>query len=172
MWAIWLGQNSLIFTGKSIPYHSLKQNSISHAIEFFFLSTVPLSHSPLSSVLYIRWSPTPFPFITLNTNESSLGNPSRSGAGGVARSATGEWLWGLALHLGVTNNTMTELWGIREALVRVWTNGYYRGCLQTDSLLVYKWLTTNEDYPMEFSNLMLDCRWLLSKDWEVHIEHK
>ena len=37
MWAIWLGRNSLIFMGKSIPYHNLKQNAISHATEFFFL---------------------------------------------------------------------------------------------------------------------------------------
>ena len=40
-----------------------------------------------------------------------------------------------------------------------------------DSFLAYKWLITNEDYPMEFSNLVLACRWLLSGDWEVHIEH-
>ena len=31
LWVIWLGQNSLIFMGKSIPYLSLKQNAISHA---------------------------------------------------------------------------------------------------------------------------------------------
>ena len=89
----------------------------------------------------------------------------------MPRLANGEWLWGFAMHLVVTNNTMAELWGIREALVRAWTNGYYRVCLQTDSLLAYKWLKTNEDYPMEFSNLVLACRWLLSGDWEVHIEH-
>ena len=59
---------------------------------------------------------------------------------------------------------MAELWGNREALVRAWTNGYYRVCLQTDSLLAYKCLKTNEDYPMEFSNLVLACKWLLSGD--------
>ena len=59
---------------------------------------------------------------------------------------------------------MAELWGIRESLVRAWANGHHRVCLQTNSLLAYKWLNTNEDYPMKFSNLILDCRWLLSKD--------
>ena len=24
---------------------------------------------------------------------------------------------------------------------------------------------------MEFSNLVLDCRWLLNRDWEVRVEH-
>ena len=89
----------------------------------------------------------------------------------MPRLANGEWLWGFAMHLVVTNNTMAELWGIREALVRAWTNGYYRVCLQTDSLLAYKWLKTNEDYPMEFANLILDCRWLLNRDWEACVEH-
>lgn len=106
IWAIWLGQNSLIFTGKFIPYHTLKQNVISHAIEFFFLSAVSAGCSSPYSFNFIRWSLTPFPYITLNIDGSLLGNPERSGAGCVARSANGEWLWGFSLHLGVTNNTM------------------------------------------------------------------
>ena len=75
--------------GKSIPYLSLKQNAISHATEFFFLSTVPFEYSSPSSYIYIRWSPAPFPFITLNTDGSSLGNPGESGAGG--RSSLSKW---------------------------------------------------------------------------------
>jgi len=112
----------------------------------------------------IRWSLAPFPYVTLNTDGSSLGNLGESGVGGVACAANGEWLWGFSLHLGVTNNTMAKLWGIREALVWAWAKGHHRVCLQTDSLLTYKWLKTNEDYPMEFSNLILDCRWLLNRD--------
>ncbi|KAF3972467.1 hypothetical protein CMV_004038 [Castanea mollissima] len=99
MWAICLGCNSLIFVGKFIPYHTLKQNAIAHAIEFFFLNTVLLHQLPLYSLNYIRWSPTPFPYVTLNTNESLL---------------------------GVTNNTMAEMWGIREASVWAWTNSHHR----------------------------------------------
>ena len=54
MWAIWLGRNLLIFTGKFIPYLSWKQNAIAHATKFFFLSTIPPGHSLLSSFIYIR----------------------------------------------------------------------------------------------------------------------
>ena len=158
IWAIWLGQNSLIFTRKFIPYHILKQNAISHATKFFFLSTVPSGHPSPSSLKYIRWSSAPFPYITLNTDGSLLGNPGESSVGGMARTTNGKWLWGFLLHLGVTNNTMVELWDIREALARAWAKVHHRVCLQIDSLLAYKWIKTNEDYPMEFANLILDCR--------------
>ena len=171
IWNIWLGWNSLIFSRNSIPSHILKQNAISHATEFFFLSSVPLRQSSSLSIKYIRWSPAPFPYITINTDSSLIGKLGKSGAGGVARLANGEWLWGFSLLLGVTNNTMAELWGLREALARAWAKGHHRVCLQTNSLLAYKWLNTNIEYPMEFSNLILDCKLLLNKDWEAHVEH-
>ena len=66
---------------------------------------------------------------------------------------------------------MAELWGIREALAQAWAKGHHRVCLQTDSLLAYKWLKTNEDYLMEFANLILYCRWLLNRDWEARVDH-
>lgn len=27
------------------------------------------------------------------------------------------------------------------------------------------------DFPVEFSNSVMDCRWLLRQDWEVRVEH-
>ena len=162
---------SLILSGKFIPPHILKQNAISHVTEFFFLSTVPLRQSFLLSIKYIRWSPTTFPYVTINIDGNSIGNLEKLGARGVARLANGEWLWGFSLHLGVMNNTMAELWGLREALTRAWAKGHHRVCFETDSLLVNKWLTTHTDYPMEFYYLILDCRWLLNKDWEACVEH-
>jgi len=73
-------------------------------------------------------------------------------------------VWGFSLHQGFTNNTMAELWGIREALLRAWDNSHHRVCLQTNSLLATKWLNNNVVYSMEFSNLILDCKWLLNRD--------
>ena len=58
----------------------------------------------------------------------------------------------------------TILWLNYGVLERHWVEGHHRVCLQTDSVLAYNWLNTNADYPMEFSNLVLDCRWLLNRD--------
>lgn len=125
LWAILLGRNSLIFLGTFIPYHTLKHNAILHATKFFFLSNVHVGHLAALSIKYIRWRPAPSPYVTTNTYGSSLGNPGNSGAGGMARSAIGDWLWGFSLHLGVTNNTMVELWDIREALAQAWAMGHH-----------------------------------------------
>lgn len=96
---------------------------------FFFLSTIPgLPSQRYKEVEAVRWLPAPVPHITINTDGSSRGNPGPSGAGGLARSASGSWLWGSSLRLGVTNNTMAELWGIRRALMLAWDKGY-RGLL-------------------------------------------
>ena len=165
IWAIWLGCNSLNFYGINLPHQILKANSLSHDTEFFFLSSVPESSSPTYTDIAIRWCPAPFPQITINTDGSSKGNPGPSRAGGLTHSNTGEWLWGFSVNLDIANNTMAELWGIRKALLQAWYKGHRRITLQTDSLLAAHWLNTNVEFLIEISNLILDCRWSLNRDW-------
>lgn len=66
---------------------------------------------------------------------------------------------------------MAELWDIRRALLLAWDKGYRGVTLQTDSLLATKWLTINIEVPVEFSNLVFDCRLLLNRDWETRVDH-
>lgn len=101
-----------------IPHQILRENSLSHATEFFFLSSVPTSSSHTYTSIPIRWCPGPLPLITINTDESSKGNPGISGAGGLARTDAGDWPRGFSLKLGITNNNTAELWGIRTALLQ------------------------------------------------------
>ena len=122
--AICLGQKSLIFSGKMIPYQALKDNSVSHATEFYFLSSLPVSSSSTLPSIWIRWCPGPFPFITINIDASSIGNLGPVGAGGLACSHTGAWLWGFSMNLGRSNNTVAELWGIRVVLRKAWNKGH------------------------------------------------
>ena len=126
VWEICLGQNSLIFSGKMIPYQALKDNSISHATKFYFLSSFPVSSSSTLPSIWIRWCPGPFPFITINTDASSIGNPGPVGAGGLACSHIGAWLWGFSMNLGRSNNTVAELWGIRATLRKAWNKGHWQ----------------------------------------------
>lgn len=60
IWVIWLGWNSLVFIGRFIPHDILQKNAISHATEFFFLSSIPAWHPFPSSNTSIRWRPALF----------------------------------------------------------------------------------------------------------------
>ena len=171
LWAIWLDRNSLIFSNRSVPSQVLQHNAVSHATEFFFLSSILTPSSLRKSSVLLRWRPAPFPFVTINTDGSSSGNPGPTGAGGLARTHAGTWLWGFFLNLGCTNNTVAKLWGIRTALTLAWDKGHRRVLLQSDSLLAVKWISTEVDFPVEITNLVLDCRWLLRREWEAHVEH-
>lgn len=171
IWAIQLRCNSLIFTRKMIPHQILRINSISHATEFYFLNTLPLLPSTTTTNMMIRWCPAPFPYIIINTDRSSKGNLGLASASGLAQSDIGAQLWGFSLNLVLANNTMVELWGIREALCQAWNKGHRWVLLQTDSLLATKWLNACVDYPIEFSNLEMENKWLFNQEWEAHVEH-
>ena len=42
------------------------------------------------------------PFIMLNMDGSSLGNPGRAGAKGLLQDSSGKWISGFSLNLGIT----------------------------------------------------------------------
>ena len=108
LWAIWLDRNSLIFSNHSVPSQVLRHNAVSHVTKFFFLSFISTQSSIRKSSVLLRWCPSPFPFVTINTNGSSSGNPGPTGVGGLARTHVGTWLWGFSLNLGCTNNTVGD----------------------------------------------------------------
>ena len=119
-WSIWPGCNSLAFNNQDIPHQIIKKNALSRATEFYFLSYVPTSFAKNSTRILFSWTPAPRPYISINMDDSSKGNPENSGAGGLARNHDGNWLWGFSLHLCNTNNIMAELWAICEALIQAW----------------------------------------------------
>lgn len=66
----------------------------------------------------------------LNTDGASLGNPGVAGAGGVIRDASGDWLVGFMLHLGVCSNMVAEMEAARFGLfgMRVIARLFVRCC--------------------------------------------
>ena len=52
-----------------------------------------------------------------------------------------------------------------------WDKGHWWVLFQTDSLLAVKWISTEVDFLVEVTNLVLDCRWLFKREWEAHVEH-
>ena len=51
----------------------------------------------------------PEPFIKLNTNDSSLGNPGLAGVSGSLRNSSRDWISSFSLHMGINSNNFVEL---------------------------------------------------------------
>ena len=90
---------------------------------------------------FIGWKPTPFPFLTLNTDGSTKGNTGHPGAGGILRNHWGKWMGGFSINIVITHGMMAELWAIREGLKYAWNKGYKYIHLQVDSKLAHNWIT-------------------------------
>ena len=172
LWSIWLSCNSLVFNNKYITLSQLRKTGIHHATEFFYLSMHPkLQHQTISTT-FIGWKPTPFPFLTLNIDGSSKGNTGHAGAGRIIRNHWGKWIGGFSINIGITHCMMAKLWAIWQGLKYAWNNGYKYINLQVDSKLAHNWITNlNSFYPLEYSNLIHDCRSLLERPWVVKTNH-
>nr|POF16994.1 putative ribonuclease h protein [Quercus suber] len=55
-------------------------------------------------------------WMKLNTDGSSLGNPSMVGGGGLIRNEEGRWVVGFACKIGITSSFFVELWALRDGL--------------------------------------------------------
>ena len=172
LWSFWLSCNSLVFSNKYITLSQLCKTRIHHATEFFYLSMHPKLQHPTTITAFDGWKPTPFPFLTLNTDGSIKGNMGHAGVGGIIRDHWGKWIGGFSFNIGITYSIMAELWAIREGLKFAWNNGYKYINLQVDSKLAHNWITNlNSLFPLEYSNLIHDCRSLLEQPWVVKTDH-
>ena len=84
----------------------------------------PKLQHPTTITTFVGWKPTPFPFLTLNTDGSAKGNTGHAGSGGIIRDHWGNWIGGFSINIGITHSMMAELWAIREGLKFAWSNGY------------------------------------------------
>ena len=61
----------------------------------------------------IKWVVPTEPYITLNTDGSSIGNLGMVGAGGLLRDSSGFWISRFSLNLGIATNNVAELAAVR-----------------------------------------------------------
>ena len=110
--------------------------------EFYFLAgTTRWSQVRIRQI--IRWHAPPNPNIKLNTNGSSLGNPSIASVGGILRDHLGRWIADFSLHLGLAKNNMAELATVPQGLAMAWNLGFKFIQLEHDSKVVLTWLTND-----------------------------
>ena len=112
------------------------------AIKFYYLAC-PTKDITIEIPRIIKWIVSSEPFIKLNTNGSSLGNPGLANAGGILHDYSGNWVSGFSLHLSLAFIIIAALWAIRQGFLLRWDLGFKFIQLEVDSTSVTFWLTTN-----------------------------
>ncbi|KAK9265995.1 hypothetical protein L1049_012495 [Liquidambar formosana] len=170
-WTIWLSRNKCVFNQHPCPIRTQIHTIVSHATEFFHLIQHPLRPIYTRTQQLIHCLPSSDPWVTLNIDGSSLGNPGCAGAGGLIRNSVGVWLKGFYHHIGSTTSVCAELWAIRDGLQLAWSMGHRHVILQLDAQIVISLLTQQMAPTPWHLTLVTDCRSLLQRDWQVQIQH-
>ncbi|GAU37012.1 hypothetical protein TSUD_150480 [Trifolium subterraneum] len=70
--------------------------------------------------------------VEFSVDENSLGNPGRSGYGGIIRNDIGGCLYGFSGFCGITTNLKAELLAIVHGLSLTWSKGYTEVIWESD----------------------------------------
>lgn len=96
-WTIWKSRNSLIFPNKRWTTWQ-----IVNQVNILFNDVINTLQQPTQPRIgrNVSWDPPTFPFVKLNTDGSSIGNPGDSGYGGIIRDHVGNMLIAISGECG------------------------------------------------------------------------
>ena len=106
--------------------------------------------------IVVKWLLSPSGRVKLNVDGSSLGNPGEAGSGGILRDELGRIILAYSCYLGTQNNTFAE---ISALLIGLRLCGYFDLCnveVETDSILVYNWVSKKDKIPVKYSFMLQD----------------
>lgn len=159
--------NDYTFNNNSLPIDMKLKLLFKLFEELGFLQSGATNSStstlPRFRVIQVRWIPPQPSVVKVNVDGASKGNSSLAAAGCVIREHYGRWLMGSARNLGCCTSIQAEIWAALLGLDTAWENGYRKIILETDSLLVYRFLTRSG--PTQ----MLHGYWSAS-DWSCYID--
>jgi ribonuclease HI len=169
IWSLWLRRNQFVF---KLDSHFLDPlvNAISYASEFFYLIG---SYSKVKNRIStpIKWFAPPLDGFKLNTDGSSLGNPSLAGGGGVIRNHVGDWVGGFSRAIGVTTSVQAELRALKDGLNLAIDLGILNLEIEMDSLVAVELVNSIATLNAFLSTIVTDCRSLMEGFESCSLKH-
>ena len=165
----WQGMN-VYLKNQSYPQNQIIQKVVQCATEFFFF-VCPAKNIKIKIPRIIKWNTQPEPFIKLNIDGNSLGNPGLASASELLRNSSGDWISIFSLHMGITSNNIAELGAVHQGLLLAWNLGFKFIHLEIDSMRVLSRLTNTNDIPPIINPILCDCRNLMECDWTIQVYH-
>lgn len=126
---------------------------------------------PIRPVRSVKWQPPTGNSVKLNVDGSSIGNPGRSGYGGLLRNTHGEWLLGFSGSCGLTTNITAELFAIAAGLNLAWQYGYRHVVCESDSMLALDLVKKGVDMFHPHATMLTNINKVISREWNVALIH-
>lgn len=173
--AIWKVRNKFIFEGRPIYFHRLCMSinsAIVHGGKFIpgysqgfdtrIISSLGIQPIPRKAptILPVLWSPPWFPWVKLNTDGLSKGNPGPAACGGVFRNCHGRFLGGFCQRIGHCNSFFAELSAIIIGIEFAYQRGWHCLWLESDSSSVISALQSSD----------FDPPWPLHTQWSICLD--
>ncbi|KAL0016783.1 hypothetical protein SO802_003852 [Lithocarpus litseifolius] len=114
IWLLWKHRNDVVCRNQCAQSNAQRE-ALFRALEFLHCG-LNVKISGCRKVVRMRWEKPQVGWARLNIDGTALGNPGRSGCGGLIRNSQGEWMGGFSRRLGCSNSFIAELWALRDGL--------------------------------------------------------
>ena len=128
-------------------------------------------YPPTKNVISVCWTPPSLGFIKINSDGSSLGNPSVVGFGGILRRGNGDWIMGYSGHISKADNLCAELLGLRRGLILAWNIGFRLGVCEVDCYEIIRLLHASSSEFHIYAPIIRDIQRLLAYNWNCSVHH-
>ncbi|XP_065620593.1 uncharacterized protein LOC136063724 [Quercus suber] len=132
------------------------------ALELHFFAS-PYKEAITRVCIPVYWSKLAYGWVKLNTNRSSLGNPSIAGGGGLIRDEEGKWIVGFARKIRMTTSFLAELWALCDGLNVCLNYNFAAVEVELDAKAIVEAIANLYYTNVFVFALMEDCRLLVSQ---------
>jgi ribonuclease HI len=172
MWVVWCSRNDFIFNNNKVMVNVsvAKVLALASCYSAAFDNN-PLEHNQNIDHQLVSWSCPNEGTICLNVDGSMLGSLQTAGFGGLLRNNFGVFLKGFYGTASQPSVLYTEIMAILHGLELCWENGFRNVTCYSDSLQAVTLIKTGVSHHHHFANEIQRVRQLLSKDWNIVINH-
>ncbi|GLT63634.1 hypothetical protein SLA2020_361840 [Shorea laevis] len=170
VWVLWNQRNRFLYCYQTVDIQRTYDLIIERATEYW-ASTPTSSATRRHCLKLISWEPPPPLWYKINTDGSTVGNPSYAGCGGIVRDFRGLWVVGFLRNIGYTTALAAELSAIRDGLFIAKNLQLQNVILETDCQVAYTLLSKDHNPFHPHSTLLMDCRDLLRTIPQVQLNH-
>lgn len=168
-WYIWKWRNKGIFEAQfQVPKNPL-QIILHYTTEWFSISRNSSSCEEKQEV-FLRWLKPPRGSFKLNV-DGSRSTHCLSGAGGVIRNWSGDWIKGFTHHIGEGEVLQAELWGIFIGLKLAADLCIKKLEVESDSAVAVNLINSVDHDLHPMATIIGNCRFLMQLFYSCHLSH-